>query len=304
MSKRKREQQLAIIAAADRTLWQETWRRFRKSPTAMTGLVILCLLILMALATIVIDLVTGNAVYEKYVIGQDLTLRFAPPSLEHPFGCDELGRDMFFRVIWGIRYSIFLGAAAVAIAAVVGCLLGAVSGYYGRTVDNVIMRVMDILLATPQMLLAIAIVAALGTSITNLLIAISISYVPTYARLIRASVMTVKDQEFVEAVRALGAGDRRIILRHIFPNAMAPAIVQASLGVAYAILALASMSFIGLGIQPPAPEWGSMLSGVRNYIRESWHLTVVPGACIMLTILALNLVGDGLRDAFDPRLKK
>ena len=205
------------------------------------------------------------------------------------------------RMIWAVRYSLFMGTIAIALSTVVGVLLGSIAGYYGKVTDNIIMRFMDVLLAIPSMLLATAIVAALGTSLTNVLIAIAISYVPTFARTVRASVLTIKDQEFIEAARAMGASDLRIIFKYILPNSMAPLIVQATLGVAGAILSIAGLSF--LGIQPPTPEWGSMLSSARSYIREGWHITVIPGLGIMITILALNVMGDGLRDALDPRLK-
>jgi peptide/nickel transport system permease protein len=206
-------------------------------------------------------------------------------------------------MIWAVRYSLFMGTAAILASTVVGGVLGALAGYYGKAADNGIMRFMDVLLAIPSMLLATAIVAALGTSLVNVLIAIAIAYIPTFARTIRASVLTIKEQEYIEAARALGAGDMRIIFKYIVPNSMAPLIVQATLGVAGAILSIAGLSFLGLGIQPPTPEWGSMLSGARSYIREGWHITVIPGLGIMLTILALNVLGDGLRDALDPRLK-
>lgn len=286
-----------------RTLASETWRRFRKNKLALTGMIVLISLVLIALSTIVIDLVTDNAIYNNYVIKQNLRLRLQGPSKAHIFGLDEFGRDIFMRMVWAVRYSLFMGTIAITLSTTVGVILGSIAGYYGKITDNVIMRFMDVLLAIPSMLLATAIVAALGTSLTNVLIAIAISYVPTFARTVRASVLTIKDQEFIEAARAMGASDFRIIFKYILPNSMAPLIVQATLGVAGAILSIAGLSFLGLGIQPPTPEWGSMLSSARSYIREGWHITVIPGLGIMITILALNVMGDGLRDALDPRLK-
>ncbi len=286
-----------------RTLAAETWRRFRKNKLALAGMIVLITLVLIALSTIVIDLVTDNAIYNNYVIKQNLRLRLQGPSKAHIFGLDEFGRDVLMRMIWAVRYSLFMGTIAIALSTVVGVILGSIAGYYGKVTDNIIMRFMDVLLAIPSMLLATAIVAALGTSLTNVLIAIAISYVPTFARTVRASVLTIKDQEFIEAARAMGASDFRIIFKYILPNSMAPLIVQATLGVAGAILSIAGLSFLGLGIQPPTPEWGSMLSSARSYIREGWHITVIPGLGIMITILALNVMGDGLRDALDPRLK-
>lgn len=286
-----------------RSLWQEAWRRYKKNKLAMVGLGFILLLVVIAFGTLIVDFVTNKTFYDNYVIKQDLRSRLQPPSAAHPLGLDEFGRDMLLRMIWAIRYSLFMGTIAIAISTVVGGVLGAVAGFYGKITDNVIMRFMDILLAIPSMLLAIAIVAALGTSITNVLIAIAISYIPTFARTVRASVLTVKDQEFIEAARAVGASDFRIIFKYIIPNSLAPIIVQATLGVGGAILSIAGLSFLGLGIQPPTPEWGAMLSNARTYIRDAWHITVIPGMGIMLTILAINVVGDGLRDALDPRLK-
>jgi peptide/nickel transport system permease protein len=286
-----------------RSLWGEVWRRLKKNKLALVGLGFLGLLFGIALATLIIDAATSHEFYNTHVIQQNLRMRLQGPSAVHPLGLDEFGRSILFRMLWAIRYSLFMGTAAIVISTIIGAVLGALAGYYGKAMDNGIMRFMDILLAIPSMLLATAIVAALGTSLINVLIAIAISYIPTFARTVRASVLTVKEQEFIEAARALGAGDLRIIFKYIIPNSLAPLIVQATLGVAGAILSIAGLSFLGLGIQPPTPEWGSMLSGARSYIREGWHITVIPGLGIMLTILALNVLGDGLRDALDPRLK-
>lgn len=294
----------AVVAnKKQRSLWQEAWRRFRKNRMAMVGLVFLSILVVIAVTTMVIDLVTQNEIYNNYVINQDLVNRLKGPSLEHPFGQDEFGRDMLLRMLWGTRYSLFMGSLAIIFSLCIGGVLGAVSGFYGKLTDSIIMRFMDILLAIPSMLLATAIVAALGTSLVNVLIAIGIAYIPTFARTVRASVLTVKDQDYIEAARSIGCNDREIIFKYIIPNAMAPIIVQATLGLAGAILSIAGLSFLGLGIQPPTPEWGAMLSNARVYIRDAWHVTVIPGLGIMLTILSLNLMGDGLRDALDPRLK-
>ncbi len=286
-----------------RSLWAEAWRRFKKNRLAMAGLCFIFLLVIIAVATSVIDLVTDKSFYLSYVVKQNLTGRLLPPSLNHPFGLDEFGRDMLLRMLWATRYSLFMGTVAVSVSCIFGGMLGASAGYYGKNVDNFIMRFMDILLAIPSMLLAIAIVAALGTSLVNVLLAISIAYIPTFARTVRAPVLTVKDQEYIEAAKAIGCSDLRIIFKYVLPNCMAPIIVQITLSIAGAILSIAGLSFLGLGIQPPTPEWGAMLSNARSYIRDSWHVTVIPGLGIMLTILALNVVGDGLRDALDPRLK-
>lgn len=287
----------------EKTLFQESWRRFKQNKLAMVGMWFLILLTAISVATTVIDFATNKRIYDTYVISQNLTLRLKGPSAKHILGLDEFGRDILLRMLWGTRYSLFLGAIGIAASTVIGGTLGAISGFYGGKVDNIIMRFMDILLAIPSILLAIAIVAALGPGLVNILIAIAISYIPTFARVVRAKVMSIKDQEFIEAARAVGAGDARIIFKYIIPNSLAPIIVQATLGVAGAILSIAGLSFLGLGIQPPMPEWGAMLSNARTYIRDAWHITVIPGLGIMLTILSLNVVGDGLRDALDPRLK-
>ena len=283
-----------------RSMGQEVWIRFRRNKAAMLGMVILGTLLLIAIGTIALDYVTDNALYNNYVVQQNLPEKLHAPSLQHIFGCDEYGRDIFLRMLWGTRYSLFLGVASMLFAMFTGGLIGAVSGFYGGVVDNVLMRIMDILLAIPYMLLAIAVVSALGTTTMNLLLSIGLPEIPGFARIIRASVMTVKDKDFVEAAKASGAGNFRILRKYILPNCLAPVIVQFSLSVATAILNIAGLSYIGLGIQPPVPEWGAMLNGARNYIRDAWHITVIPGIGIMTTVLALNMFGDGIRDALDP----
>ncbi|MDD7261083.1 MAG: ABC transporter permease [Fusobacterium mortiferum] len=281
-----------------RSQWVEVWRRLKRNKMAVLGLIILIILVLLAVFADVI------ANYDNVVIKQNLAHRLQGPSAAHWLGTDEFGRDIFVRLVHGTRVSLQVGIVAVGISIVIGGILGAVAGYYGGKLDNTIMRIMDIFLAVPSILLAIAIVSALGPSIINLMLAISISSVPSYARIVRASVLSIRDQEFIEAAKAIGASNTRIIFRHIIPNSLAPVIVQATLGVASAILSTAGLSFIGLGIQPPAPEWGSMLSGGRQYLRYAWWVTTFPGVAIMITILSLNLLGDGLRDALDPRLKQ
>ena len=281
-----------------RSQWVEVWRRLKRNKMAVLGLIILIILVLLAVFADVI------ANYDNVVIKQNLAHRLQGPSAAHWLGTDEFGRDIFARLVHGTRVSLQVGIVAVGISIVIGGILGAVAGYYGGKLDNTIMRIMDIFLAVPSILLAIAIVSALGPSIINLMLAISISSVPSYARIVRASVLSIRDQEFIEAAKAIGASNTRIIFRHIITNSLAPVIVQATLGVASAILSTAGLSFIGLGIQPPAPEWGSMLSGGRQYLRYAWWVTTFPGVAIMITILSLNLLGDGLRDALDPRLKQ
>lgn len=275
--------------------WYEVWKRLKRSNMAIIGLIILSLIIIISVGA---DFIAPYEFDE-----QDLMSAFQSPSSDHWFGTDEFGRDIFSRVIYGSRVSLSVGIIAVSIALIIGGFLGALAGYYGGKIDNAIMRVMDVLLAIPSMLLAISIVASLGPGLTNLMIAVGISSIPTYARIVRASVMSIKGMEFIEASETAGSGDLRIIFKHIIPNSLAPVIIQATLGVAGAMLTAAGMSFIGLGIQPPNPEWGAMLSGGRAYIRDYSYMTMFPGLAIMITILALNLLGDGLRDALDPKLK-
>lgn len=273
------------------------WRRLKKNKMAVLGLIILAVIIFFAVfADVFFD-------YETLVIQQNASLKLQPPSVEHWLGTDEVGRDILARIVHGARISLPVAFATIAIATVVGGLLGAIAGYGSRRVDDVIMRVMDIFLAIPSILLSIALVSAMGTSVTNMMLAISISNIPPFARIVRSAVLTIKNEEYIEAARAIGASDKRIILKHILPNCMAPIIVQATLSIAGSILAIASLSFIGLGISPPKPEWGSMVSTGRQYFRAAWWVCAFPGFAIMLTILSLNLLGDGLRDALDPKLK-
>lgn len=281
-----------------RSQWAEVWRRLKKNKMAMLGLAILIILILLA------GFANKIADYGEVAIKQNTSIRLQGPSKGHWLGTDEFGRDMFARIIHGARVSLLVGVVAVGIAILIGGTLGAIAGYYGGKIDNIIMRAMDIFLAIPSILLAIAIVSALGSTLFNLMLAIGVSSIPGYARIVRASVLMVRDQEFIEAARAVGASDNRIIRKHIIPNALAPVIVQGTLGVASAILSTAGLSFIGLGVPKPQPEWGSMLAGGRSYLIPAPHVTTFPGLAIMITILALNLLGDGLRDALDPRLKQ
>ncbi|MDR1978844.1 MAG: ABC transporter permease [Synergistaceae bacterium] len=286
----------AYVRKKKRGALAEVLFRLRKSPLAMFGL---CVILLLIFVAIFADLLAPYP-YQK----QNLAHMFETPSKQFLLGTDEFGRDILSRLIYGARISLQVGFIAVGIALVVGGMLGAVAGYYSGWIDNGIMRVMDVLLSIPQTLLAIAIAAALGPGLFNLMIAVGISAVPNYARIVRGSVLSIREMEFIEAARAVGSSDLRIILKHIIPNSMAPIIVQSTLGVASAILNAAGLSFIGLGIQPPYPEWGAMLSGGRQYIRDYPHLTLYPGLVIMFTILALNFLGDGLRDALDPKLKR
>lgn len=280
------------------TMLQDTWRRFRHNKTALAGMIILTIIILLAIfADVLFD-------YKTVVIKPNYAQTLQKPSAEHILGTDELGRDVFARLVHGSRISLLIAIASVTLGAFVGSIFGAVAGYYGKMVDNVIMRVMDIFLAMPNLLLAITIVAALGTNLINLVLAIAISNLPRFARIARAAVLSVRGNEFIEAARASGSTHSRIIREEVIPNSLAPIIVQYSLSLAAAILTISSLSFIGLGVQPPHPEWGAMLTNGRQYFRDYGYLIVFPGLAIAITSLAINLLGDGLRDALDPKLKQ
>ena len=274
----------------------EVFRRLRKSRLAMAGAFGLLLLVFCAIFADVI------APYD-YAL-QDYMALNQTPSLAHPFGTDNFGRDILSRVIYGARISLVVGFISLVVGALIGCLLGAVAGYFGGPLETVIMRGCDIMMAIPSTVLAITIATTLGPGLENCIIALSISSIPSFCRVVRSSTLTVKDQEFIEAARAIGAKNSHIIRRYILPNVLAPIIVQATLGIGKSIIMCASPSFLGLGIKPPTPEWGSMLSSARTYMRDYPHMVIFPGLAIMLTVLSLNLFGDGLRDALDPKLKK
>lgn len=275
----------------------DVMQRISKNRMAVFGLIIV---IIMVLTAIFADQIAD---YDDVAIRQNLEIRLQKPSFAHWFGTDDLGRDIFARIVHGTRVSLYVGAVSVAISLIFGGFLGSVAGFYGGRVDNIIMRILDVFLAIPAMLLATAIVTALGASMINLLLAVGIASIPGFARVTRASVLTVRDQEFIEAARAVGARDSTIIWHHILPNCLAPLIVQATLRIGKAIVFTASLSFIGLGVKQPTPEWGAMLSGSREFIRDNPHMVLFPGLAIMLIVLALNLLGDGLRDALDPKMK-
>jgi peptide/nickel transport system permease protein len=269
-------------------------RRLLRNKGAVAGLVILCLMIVSAGLAPMLPLADPIQI--------DSTHALYSPGTPFLFGSDQYGRDVFSRVIYGGRVSLLVGPIAVSIALIPGVAIGLLAGYYGRWLDSILMRVIDVMLAFPGILLALAIVAVLGPSLTSLMIAVGVSAIPTYARLTRASVLSARENLYVDAARVVGAHDTVILLRHILPNIVAPIIVVGTLGVGAAILVAAALSFLGLGSQPPTAEWGRMLSEGRQYLREQWWIATFPGVAIMLTVLALNLLGDGLRDALDPRL--
>lgn len=247
--------------------------------------------------------IVGPVVSPSDASSQDLAHLLSPPSLVHPLGTDNLGRDILTRLVYGARYSLGVGTVVTGIGASVGTLIALLGGYYGGALDLLTGRLIDTLFAFPGILLAVAIVGAFGPGLTNAMIALGVWSIPTYARIVRGIVLSIKEQEFVQAARCLGASDLRILIRHILPNTFAAILVLSSLSMASAILAASGLSFLGLGAQPPTPEWGAMLSDGRNYLRVAPHLSVFPGLAIMLVVLSFNFVGDGLRDALDPSLR-
>ncbi|WP_051529720.1 nickel transporter permease [Paenibacillus sabinae] len=275
--------------------WRDAWKAFRKNKTAMLGLGIIVFFILIAV------LAPFIAPYDYKE--QVLMDRLKAPSADHWFGTDDLGRDMFTRIIYGARISLWVGFFSVIGSIIVGTVLGVLAGFYGKWIDMLISRLFDILLAFPSILLAIAIVAILGPSLQNALYAIAIVNIPTYGRLVRAKVLSLKSEEYITAARAIGMKNTRILLTHILPNSLTPIIVQGTLGIATAIIEAAALGFLGLGAQPPEPEWGKMLSDSRQFIQKAPWTVVFPGLSIMLTVLGFNLMGDGLRDVLDPRTK-
>lgn len=272
--------------------------RFMKNKAAVTGLVIFTIIVLMAICAPLI------ANYDTQAIQVDVPNRLHSPSAQHILGTDEMGRDILARIVHGARISLVVGISSVGVALLIGGTLGAISGFYGGTLDNIIMRTMDVFLCLPDVLLALAIIAAFGNTQTNLVIAIGLAFTPKLSRVVRAAVMGVRSNEYVEAARSIGAKNGRIILRHVLINCMGPIIVQVTLYVANAILTISALSFIGLGIQSPTPEWGNMLATGRAYMRDNAYIVMAPGIAIFFTILSLNLLGDGLRDTLDPRLKQ
>lgn len=275
---------------------REIWRRFKKSKTAMLGLVLLILILLIAIFADVI------VPYDQAVT-QNPADRLQWPSAEHWFGTDEVGRDVFARIIHGSRYSLLIGISTSIFALLIGGLLGALAGYYGKTVDNVIMRLTDVVMTVPPILLSLAVVASLGPSLKNLLIAITISCVPSMIRMVRSVVLTVVDNDYIEAARSYDSSDIRIILKYVIPNSLGPIIVTVTMNVSSMILSASGLSFLGMGVQPPAPEWGALLSDARSYMFDAGYLLYIPGIFIVLAALSFNLAGDGLRDALDPKLK-
>ncbi|TDL31489.1 ABC transporter permease [Jeotgalibacillus sp. S-D1] len=289
--------QLEPVQHQDETLppWKEAWRNFKKNKIAIVGLSIVTFFIIVA--------IFAPWIAPEGINDQKLSERLQAPSSEYWFGTDDFGRDIFSRVVHGARISLWVGFLAVVGSAVVGSTLGIIAGYYGRWVDTIISRLFDIMLAFPSILLAIAVVSILGPSLRNALIAIAIINVPNFGRLIRSKVLSVKEEEYIMAARAIGMSDFRILFSHVLPNSMTPIIVQGSLAIATAIIEAAALGFLGLGAQAPQPEWGAMLSASRSFLIQAPWTMFFPGLAIMLVVLGFNLMGDGLRDALDPKMK-
>ncbi len=268
----------------------------RQSPLNVLALILILLFLFLV--------AFGSALAPHDPVKPNIQVKLHPPSSTYWFGTDELGRDILSRVMSGAKYSLGIAFIILSIALVIGVLVGALAGYLGGLVDEVLMRVTDLFLAFPALILAMAIAATLGRNLQNVVVALTAVYWPWYARLVRGQVLAVKEREFVEAARAVGASPGRVMLRHILPNTMAPVIVQLTIDVGYAVLATAGLSFLGLGAQPPLPEWGTMIAGARTFFREAWWYISFPGLALTLTVVGFNLLGDGLRDYFDPRSRQ
>lgn len=271
-------------------------KRLMKNKAAIIGGLVILFVILVGIFGPLLVKIDPNA--------QNLINKLQPPSKDHWFGTDNFGRDIFARIVYGTKLTLTVGFLSVAIGGVIGVILGIVAGYYGGATDTITMRIMDVLLAFPGILLALAIVSVLGGSLINVIIAVGIFSIPAFARIVRGSTLQVKKLEYIDAVRALGASDVRIIFRHILPNILSPIIVQATMRIATAILTASGLAFLGLGAQPPSPEWGAMLSDGRTYMHNASHMVMIPGMMIVIVVLAFNIFGDGLRDALDPKMKQ
>ena len=296
-NRKARNLELALEVQESRGFWQDVGHRFIRNNKTIIGLLLLGIIVLMCIyGMLFLD-------YKTEVVNMNIPNKLQTPSAAHPFGTDDLGRDIFNRIVYGARYSLSIGFSATIISLSVGSLLGCIAGYFGGKIDGVIMRITDVFIAIPSTLMAIAVVSALGPNFANLIIAIAIGDIPGYARIIRSSVLSIRDNEFVEASIAVGGSHAHVMAQHIFPNTLAALIVQATLGVGYVIIAASGLSYLGLGVMPPAPEWGAMLSEAQAQIRYFPHQVIFPGLAIVITVLALNLLGDALRDAIDPTLK-
>ena len=281
-----------------RSLWVDVWKRLRKNKTAVIGIVVfLCILIACLASPLFYD-------YYDQIIAVDVPNQLSGPSREHVLGVDELGRDILGRILWGGRTTLLISFCALAFAFICGTVIGTAAAYYGRFADTLIMRVIDVIMAVPPILLMITLATIMPPTTLSLIFVVGFGLIPNQSRMIRGQVLQVVDKEYIEAVRIQGAGGFKIIRSHILPNALSPIITTVILDIAYAVMVISTLSFLGLGVQPPDPEWGAMLAGGRQYIRYAWHITTFPGVALVITLMSLTLLGDGVRDAMDPRMKR
>lgn len=288
----------AMVNATGAKRSQQIWRQYRKNKGAVIGLVILCMFIVIA--------VTSSFVwdYDTDITGMNISQRLLKPCMQHLFGTDHMGRDVLARVFYGTRYSLVIGFGSTLISTFFGILFGSIAGYYGGKIEDITMRIVELLLMIPNMLLTIVIVTAFGINLGNLLLAQGLATIPHFTRNARAAIMTVRDNEYIEAARAMGVNDVKIILKHVIPNALSPILVQVTTRIGGCIVGAAGFSFLGLGVPIPTPEWGAMLSDAKTHMRAYPHLVIFPGLAILILVLAINQIGDGLRDALDPKLKR
>ena len=286
------------VAFKRRSLWVDVWKRLRKNTTAVVGIVIfLCILITCLLSPLFYN-------YENDIISIDVTIQLQGPSREHWFGVDELGRDILARLLWGGRTTLLVGFGALAVALFCATIIGTAAAYYGSFSDMLIMRIIDVVMAIPPILLMITLATIMTPTTVSLIFVVGFGLVPNLSRMIRGQVLQIVDSEYIEAVRIQGSGDLKIIVSHILPNAISPIITTIILDIANAVMIISTLSFLGLGVQAPDPEWGAMLAGGKTYIRYAWHITTIPGLALVITLMSLTLVGDGMRDALDPRMKR
>ena len=281
-----------------RSLWLDVWRRIRKNKSAVFGMALFAVILLACLSSPLFF----N--FNKDIISTDVPNMLELPSREHVFGLDELGRDILARVLWGGRTTLLISICGLGVGLLLGIILGTSAAFYGRFTDTLIMRIMDVIMSVPPLILMITLATVMNPSTFSLILVIGLGMMPGQARMIRGQVLQVVSSEYIEAVRIQGASDIKIIVSHILPNAISPVITTVIMDIAFAVGIISTLSFLGLGVQPPSPEWGSMLSGGRQYLRVAWHITTIPGLALVVTIIALTLVGDGVRDALDPRMKR
>ena len=281
-----------------RSLWADVWKRLRKNKTAVVGMALFLLILLTCLLS------PFFYSYKEDIVAVDVKVQLQGPSREHPLGVDELGRDILGRILWGGRTTLLVSFCSLGVAFILGTIIGTAAAYYGRFSDTLIMRFIDIIMSIPPILLMITLATIMNPTTLSLIFVVGIGLIPNMSRIIRGQVLQVVDNEYIEAVRVQGASDLKIVLVHILPNAISPIITTIILDIAHAVTVISTLSFLGLGVQPPRPEWGSMLAGGRQYLRYAWHITTFPGIALMITLMSLTLVGDGMRDALDPKMKR